>query len=369
MEFSDRKRLVPPNIEELKPYVPGKTIAEVQKDYKPERISKLASNENRLGHSAVVDKAVGEALKIVHDYPDALALNLRTALAEELNVGIENLVVASGSESVLAAICRTFFLNNENLITADATFIGMYVQAKVRGIKLKKIPLTSDYRFDLKGIVNAIDERTKVIYIANPNNPTGTFINSQEFEWLMEQVPSDILVIMDEAYYEFATEHPEYPDVLKYNHDNVIILRTFSKVYGLAGFRVGYGIGHEKLIHYLLKTKLPFEPGTVAQAAALAALGDKEFVKESYSIVKKGREELYDFFDQQKVKYIKSVANFVTMILPDEESAIWLTEEMLKKGVILRRLNAFGLPNCIRVTIGLPKEMEHFKSTYLELSK
>lgn len=367
MNLSKEKSLVPANIGELKPYVPGKTIAEVVEAYHPEQISKLASNENRLGYSPKVNKAVEAAVKVINDYPDPVSKELRKTIANRIKVELDNIIVGSGSESLLAILCRTFFHNKQNIITADVTFIGMFVQAKIRGVKLKKIPVTNEYRFDVKAIVNAIDENTKMIYIANPNNPTGTYINGREFEWMMKQVPEDIIVIMDEAYYEFANQVEDYPDVLGYDFKNVIVLRTFSKGYGLAGFRVGYGIGPKNLIEYMHKTKMAFEPGGLGQAAALAAYQDDEFLEKSIAMVKEGREDLYQFFEDNNIKFVRSVSNFVMMVLPTEEEAIYLTERMLEKGVILRRINAFGLPNCIRVTVGLKNQMEHFKNAFLQI--
>ncbi len=361
------KALVPENIKELKAYVPGKTIAEVEREYKPTRISKLASNENRLGRSLKVEKAVSNALKNVHDYPDPESRKLRAALAAHYQISQDRIVVGAGSESMLAGLCRSFFLNKENLITSDATFIGVYVQAKIRGIKVKRIPLTNDFRFDVKGMVNAIDDQTKMIYIANPNNPTGTYINREEYEWLIEAVPSDVLIVMDEAYYEYAHFVKDYPDVLKYNRDNVIVLRTFSKGYGLAGFRVGYAIASSEIAHYLKKTRLAFEPGSLGQAAALAAFEDDEFLSNSVEIVETGKTDLYDFFDGLNIKYAKSAANFVMIELRDEETAAFITQKMLENGVILRHIKGFGLPKCIRITVGLPEEMEHFKSTFRQI--
>ncbi len=361
------KSIVPANIEQLKPYVAGKTIAEVVEAYQPEQISKLASNENRLGHSSSVEKAIQEAVKVIHDYPDPLSKKLRKAISESIGLLPENIIVGSGSESLLGILCKTFFQNKQNIITADVTFIGMYVQAQIRGVKIKKIPLTKDYRFDIKAMVNAIDEHTRMLYIANPNNPTGTYITKEEFEWLISKVPEDVLIIMDEAYYEFAHQVNNYPDVLSYKQNNVITLRTFSKGYGLAGFRVGYAIAKKSLIDYMLKTKLAFEPGGLGQAAALAAFQDREFLEQSREVVETGKQELYSFFDEQKVKYIPSISNFVMMIFDSEEEAIFFTQKMLEEGVILRRINAFGLPNCIRVTIGLKKEMEHFRRSFLKV--
>lgn len=364
MSDKNLQPLVPKNIEQLNRYIAGKTIAEVQEAYNPDKIAKLASNENRLGCSPKVKSAILDAYQEIQDYPDPIARKLRAAIAEQNNVKDENVILTSGSESLISMLCRTFFLNKQNAITAEATFVGFFVQAGVRGIHLKKIPMTKDYRYDVKAIVNAIDDQTKMIYIANPNNPTGTYINKDEYEWLMEQVPNHILVIADEAYYEFAQDVEDYPKALEYGHDNVIVMRTFSKAYGLAGFRVGYGIANEEIISNLLKTKLTFEPTTLGQAAALAAFGDNEFLQKSIDVVNKGKERLYRFFDEHNVEYKKSISNSVMMIHASEQDAIDFTQKMLELGVILRRINAFGLPKCVRITIGIEEEMNHFEESF-----
>ncbi len=364
--MSDKKvqALVPENIEQLNRYVAGKTIAEVQEVYQPKKIAKLASNENRLGFSPKVKPAIEEALREIQDYPDPVARKLKAAIAQKNNVEEDQVIVTAGSESLISMICRTFFLNKQNAITADATFVGFFVQAGVRGVHLKKIPVTKDYRFDVKAIVNAIDEKTKVIYLANPNNPTGTYINKEEFEWLMEKVPDHVLVLADEAYYEFAKDVEDYPRALDYDYENVIVLRTFSKAYGLAGFRVGYGIARPEIIDNLMKTKLTFEPTTLAQAAALAAYKDEEFLQKGIDLVSESKERLYRFFDKHDVNYAKSISNSVMMILPDAEQAETFTQKMLELGVILRRINAFGLPNCVRITVGTEEEMLHFEESF-----
>ncbi len=358
------KPLVPSNIEGLKPYVAGKTIAEVVEAYKPDKIAKLASNENRLGFSPKVHEAVAEALKTIQDYPDPLARKLKVAIAERNIIRPEQILVASGSESIISILCRTFFLNRENAITANATFVGFFVQAGVRGIKLKRIPVTPDYRYDVKAIAAACDTNTKMVYIANPNNPTGTYINKEEFEWLMATLPDDVLVVLDEAYHEYARNVGDCPHALDYTYPNLISLRTFSKAYGLAGLRVGYAIASEEIIRNMMKTKLTFEPGALAQAAALAAYQDEDFLEKGLQVVEEGKKRLYKFFDKHGVTYVKSISNSVMMVLETEEAAVQFTQKMLEKGVILRRLNAFGLPACVRITIGVRDEMEHFEQTF-----
>lgn len=357
--------LVPRHILELTPYVAGKTIDEVVAAYHPKRVSKLASNENRLGCSPSALAAAQASMSAIMNYPDPVARALRTRLAERFDVKPENVIAGSGSEGIMSLITRTFFLDHEEAITASATFIGFIVLANSRGIRLRQVPLTSDYKFDLDAIAGEIREDTKLIYLANPNNPTGTYFTIGEFERFMAKVPEHVLVILDEAYFEFARDQPDFPDSMRYRLDNVITLRTFSKAYGLAGFRIGYGFAHESLISNLMKVKLPFEPSTPAQAAGLAALDDEWFLRQTQELVVAGRERLYGFFDSIRIPYVRSFANSVMMVMPTEKEAIDLTQFLLEDGVIVRRLPAFGLPNCVRVTVGIPEEMDHFEERTL----
>ena len=359
--------LVPDNIRSLQPYKAGKTIAEVEKKYQPRQVSKLASNENRLGCSNKVARAIQQALSDIQDYPDPLASNLREKIADLHDVSESEVLLAAGSESIIALLCRTFFNDDEHAITASATFVGFFVQSGVRGIKLKKVPLTEDYRFDVDAILDAVDDKTKLIYIANPNNPTGTYITKEEYKKLLTGVPDNVLLVMDEAYHEYATSVEDYPNSLITRKKNVITLRTFSKAYGLAGMRVGYAVAREELIEQMIKTKLTFEPTTPGQAAAFAALDDASFVARSVEMVVNERKRLYDFFDGQHVNYVRSIANSVMMILENEDEAKSFTKDMMKQGVILCRANAFGLPHCIRITIGTGEEMNHFKESYLNV--
>lgn len=359
--------LVPENIRSLQPYEAGKTIKEVQKRHQPKRISKLASNENRLGYSKKVIEAIRRESIDIQNYPDPLAGDLRKKIADLKNVSESEVLLAAGSESIIALLCRTFFKDDEHAITADATFVGFFVQSGVRGIELKKIQLTHDYRFDVEGILNAVDDKTKMIYIANPNNPTGTYITKKEYKKLREEMPDHVLLVMDEAYHEYAESVEDYPNSLYSRQENIITLRTFSKAYGLAGMRVGYAVADKRLIEQMIKTKLTFEPTRLGQVAAFSALDDQAFVEESVKMVVEERKKLYDFFDEFDVTYVPSIANSVMMILEDENEAKSFTESMMKQGVILRRANGFGLPNCIRITIGTGQEMNHFKESYLNV--
>ncbi|MDZ7771484.1 MAG: aminotransferase class I/II-fold pyridoxal phosphate-dependent enzyme [Balneolaceae bacterium] len=210
---------------------------------------------------------------------------------------------------------------------------------------------------------------TKMIYIANPNNPTGTYVSRAEFQAFMERVPEDVLVVMDEAYFEFAREVEDYPHALDAAHPNVLVLRTFSKAYGLAGFRVGYAMGPDRIVSQMMKTKLTFEPTAPAQAAARAALGDEEFLARSVEMARESRERLYAFFEEEGVRYLPSISNSVQILLDDARQAEALTQAMLEEGVILRRTGAFGLPEGIRITVGTPEEMDHLEKSFRKVSQ
>lgn len=365
----DLNKILPENIASLKGYVAGKTISEVKEEYQPAQISKLASNENRLGCSKRVKDAILQSLDVVHDYPDPISSKLRKKVADFNGVSESEVLLTSGSESLISILCRTFFKNNEHAITANATFVGFFVQAGVRGISVVKVPITDQYGFDVGAILATINEKTKMIYIANPNNPTGTYLTKDEYQKLLEGIPENVLLVLDEAYYEFAESIPDFPKAIDYRKENTIILRTFSKAYGLAGFRIGYGIASEPLIQQMIKTKLTFEPTTLAQAAAFVALEDQEFIRHTVQSVNHQKDEIYSFFDLHSVKYVKSASNSVLMISDSEADAIHFTEVMLRHGVILRRVQAFGLPNCIRITIGTESEMDHFKNSFLEINE
>jgi histidinol-phosphate aminotransferase len=213
-----------------------------------------------------------------------------------------------------------------------------------------------DWHYDLDALALAINSRTKIVYLANPNNPTGTIFTRLEFDRFYAHVPERVLIILDEAYFEYAKDNPRYPDSMHYRYDNVITLRTFSKIYGLAGVRIGYGFAHEELISNLLKVKLPFEPSTLAQQAGIGALSDKEFLHRSLALNARGIRYLTEAFMGMGFEIPPSDANFVMVPLPSVEEAARVTEQLLRQGVIVRRLGAFGLPHIIRVSTGTDEE-------------
>jgi histidinol-phosphate aminotransferase len=342
--------LVPPNVQSLIPYQPGRSADEIRREYGISRVIKLASNENPMGPSPKAIARLQSVLDEVHLYPDG-GQKLRHSLAERYRVKMGNVVVGSGSEAIMANVIRTFLCNDEEVLTAQGTFIGFYVLARSRGVNLVTVPL-KDYRFDLQAIAKAITERTKLIYLANPNNPTGTMFTRDEFEVFMKHVPEHTLVIMDEAYFEYACDHPDYPDSMQYRLDNVITLRTFSKAYGLAGLRIGYGFAHEDLCDNVRKVKLPFEPSVVAEAAGLGALDDREFLARTREVNLIGKEFLSNALRDLGLTIVPTVANFFLVVMRGEADALQLYNDLLRRGVIIRPLGAFGLPNCLRITIG-----------------
>lgn len=350
--------LVPEHIEQLQAYQPGRSIEAVQEEFHLERIVKLGSNENPLGPSPKAVRAIGEALGQISLYPDVRANRLKEALAARFNVRHENCIAGNGSEGIMAAIVGTFLHDKGEVLTASCTFSGFFVLTRSRGVKLRTVPL-KNHRFNLEAMADAITPRTKIVFLCNPNNPTGTIFTRKEFESFMTRVPEGTLVILDEAYAEFALDDPEFPDSMHYRLDNCITLRTFSKLYGLAGIRIGYGFAHENLIKYIEKIKLPFEPNILAQAAALAALGDHEFVAETLALVRKGRKFLTGSLQGMGLTVIPSHANFVTAVLKDEAEVTRIFEALLKQGIIVRPLKNFGLKEGLRITVG--KDDENFR--------
>jgi len=342
--------LVPPYIETLRPYEPGRSIEEVKRLYGLDRVAKLASNENPLGPSPLALEAIHAHAPEVHCYPNG-GLDLRERLAAEFDLKVANVIAGSGSDGIMSNIIRAFLCDEDEVLTTEAAFIGFQVLARSRGVKYRTVPYR-DWHYDLEALAASINEKTKIVYLANPNNPTGTIFTRHEFDAFYKHVPERVLIILDEAYFEYAQDNPRYPDSMHYRYDNVITLRTFSKVYGLAGVRIGYGFAHEELIANLLKVKLPFEPSSLAQAAGIAALDDREFVHRSLELNARGRRLIAESLRKMGFEVTPSEANFVMVPLDSAGTAAWLTEELLSRGVIVRPLAAFGLPQCLRISTG-----------------
>jgi len=348
--------LVPPQIANLQAYQTARTPDEIQTLYGLPKVIKLASNENPLGPSPRALQAVAASLNTLNLYPTG-GLKLRQILARQFGVKLENVIAGSGSEGIMSTIFRTFLEDNDEVLTADATFIGFRVLAQSRGVTCRTVPLR-DWKFDLQKLAAAVNHRTKIIYLANPNNPTGAIFTRQEFDDFYRHIPERVLIILDEAYFEYAQDNPRYPDSMHYRYDNVITLRTFSKAYGLAGVRIGYGFAHENLIANLLKVKLPFEPSSLAEAAGIAALSDREFLHRTLETNARGIRFVTREFREMGVQFVPSEANFILTLWPSAEAANVFVESLLESGVIVRPMAAFGVPNGVRISIGSDEENE-----------
>ncbi len=349
-------KLVPEYISKLVPYSAGKPIEELAREKGLTRISKLASNENPLGPSPIALSHIEQGLKNLHRYPDMFAFELKSILAQMYNLKNSNIVLGSGSEGIMASLAKAFLWPGEEILSSENTFIGFYIIARATGAKLNLVPM-KNYKFDVKGLAERINPKTRIIYLANPNNPTGSFITKEEFDYLMSYVPDHVLVILDEAYFEFAKAQKDFPDSMNYRYDNVITLRTFSKAYGLAGIRLGYGFAHDSLISEISKVKLPFEPSSLAQLAGIGALKDTNHLNATLLNNQKQYDRAFAYLETNKLNPIPSVTNFITFQPKDPQE---LFENLLNEGVIIRPLKSNGMPNHLRVSMGSQEEMDHF---------
>lgn len=337
------EEFIRPSIKELKEYVPGKTPKEPG-------VAKLSSNENPFGPSPKALEAIAKETKNLQIYPDQKSILLREALAKKLNVDESCLIVGNGSDEIMQLAAATFLKAGEEVVLPNNTFSLYEFVTRIFDGKLVFVDL-KNYSQDLEATAKAVTPKTKMIFLCNPHNPSGTMISAKELEAFLKKIPENILVIMDEAYMEFV-ESKEFPDSLKYvrENKNVLILRTFSKFYGLAGLRAGYGIAKKELVSYMFRVKPPFNVNRLAQAGAKAALGDSSFQEKTYQNNQEGKKYLYAELGKLGLEYKKTESNFIFINL--KRSADQLFMQMMKLGVIIRPLTSFGLPEAIRVSIG-----------------
>ncbi|MDD4894066.1 MAG: histidinol-phosphate transaminase, partial [Candidatus Omnitrophica bacterium] len=304
------EELVRKNILNITPYVGGKPIEEIRRQLGLKEIIKLASNENPLGVSPKAIEAIKKSLPKVNRYPDGNSYYLKKKLSRFLNVKPANLVLGNGSDELIDIIIKTFVEDDENIITADTTFLEYEIVSKVNNRRIVSVPLRY-FKYDLEAIKKKIDKKTKLIFISNPNNPTGTYVTKYEFEDFIKDLPVNILVVLDEAYDTFI-DVSDAPCGLNYvRNKNVIVMKTFSKAYGLAGLRVGYIVANEELVPYMEKARQPFNINSLAQAAAAAALDDKKFLAKTRKAILEGKEYLYDALAESGIAYVPSAANFI----------------------------------------------------------
>jgi len=350
------KELVRKNILNVTAYVAGKPIEETKRELGLKEVIKLASNENPLGASPLAIAAMRKKLLQVNRYPDSQSFCLKRKLSKCFNLKPSNVVLGNGSDELIDVIIKTFVEEDENIITAGVTFLEYEIIAQVLGRQVKKAPLKY-FKYDLEAIKKLIDKKTKLIFIANPNNPTGTYVTKFEVEDFLKELPPDVILVLDEAYDAFI-DVDDFPNSLSYLEQNVIILRTFSKAYGLAGLRIGFALLNEECATYMERVRQPFNINLLAQAAALAALDDKKFLSKTRKAVLDGKNYLYDVLKKSGITYVTSAANFI--LVDCGKDGVSVFKEMLKYGVIVRDMQQYGLKNFIRVTIGTKKENERF---------
>lgn len=342
----------------IQPYSPGKPIWEVQKELGLERVIKLASNENPLGPSPKAVAAIQASLSELNRYPDADTTALKEAICSVYGVTPQQVIATNGADELITLVSEAFLEQGDEVIVPSPSFSEYDFGAHIMGASVVPVPFAENFQFDVEAIIAAVTENTKLIYICTPNNPTGTIISKTDIETLLNAV-SDVLVVIDGAYSHFA-DAPEYTTGIEFVNAEypVLVLQTFSKIYGIAGIRVGFGIAPEAVIQSILKVKEPFNVNALAQAAAVAAISDDEHVRASQEANKAGREQLYAAFEDLGLKYIESMANFVLVHVGPEGEEIY--KALMAKGVIVRYGKTWGLPEYIRVTVGTPEENAFF---------
>ena len=338
---------------DLVAYEPGKPIEETARELglDPAAIVKVASNENPLGPSPKAKIAMRDALEESNIYPDGGAYRLRTAIAEKFEVGIENVVIGNGSNEIIELLCHTFLNKDAELIASDHAFVVYKLMATLFGAKYIEIP-DPGFVHDLDAMADAITENTRLVFIANPNNPTGTVVGQEAIDRFMARVPDHVVVAFDEAYFEFLDEPF---DTLKYVRENrnVCVLRTCSKIHGLAALRVGYGLAGKNVAALLQKARQPFNVNAIAQAGALAALSDDEHVNNTKAINRLGLDFYEAEFAKRGLEFVPSVANFILVKVGEGDRVF---KEMLKLGVIIRAMSGYKLPEWVRISIGTPDQ-------------
>jgi histidinol-phosphate aminotransferase len=345
----------------MEPYSPGKPISEVQRELGLGRVVKLASNENPLGPSPAAIAAVRAAAEEMHLYPDASAYALRKAISERFNMPMETIFVGNGSDELIHMLGLLFLDSpNDEMIVGDPSFVRYDAAAQLAPAKLIKVPLDANYRHDLPAMARAASEHTKLIFIANPNNPTGTIVRRGDLDRFLADLPSQATVVLDEAYFEFASEDPEYPVSIDYVRAGkpVIGLRTFSKTYGLAGIRIGYGFASAEIFDAFNRAREPFNANALAQAAAIAALGDVDHITATVENNRRGMARMVDALTRLGPTPCESHGNFVFVDLHRPAQPVF--RALLERGVIVRSGEVFGTPTCIRVSVGTDDEVEAF---------
>jgi histidinol-phosphate aminotransferase len=359
---------VPEYIESLKPYVPGKPIEETEREYNVTNVIKLASNENPLGPSPLAIEAMEAAARKVHLYPDGASFYLVRRLAKHLNVEPNEVFVGAGSNEIIELVIRTFTTPDDEALLSAGSFMMYKVALQSHGRAFREVPMQAGYRYDLKAMAAALTPKTRLVFLANPDNPTGTAFSKAELDAFLSKVSPETFVVLDEAYFEYVG-WDEYPNGLDYYRrlPNVLVLRTYSKIYGLAGVRLGYGIMNSKLCGYLNRTRMPFNLSSIAQAAGVAALDDVEHLRTTRDTTHRGLRYLEKELRGLGLEVPTSYANFVFVQLGREAGPVY--EALLRKGVITRPVPGSGWPNALRISAGLQSQNERLVKALAEVLK
>ena len=352
------KKLARAEVFNFEPYVPGKPIDELKREFGITEIYKLASNENSIGPSKKMVAKITDILTNVHRYPDSLCFDLRALLTERLGVKSANLLFGNGSDEIIELLGKTFLNKEDNVITSAHSFVRYAMAADLMGSTVKTSKMTDDLVVDLSEMLKLVDQNTKLIFIGNPNNPTGTYVKKVDFEKFMQEVPENVLVVMDEAYYEYAQIVNDYPETIKMNYRNLIILRTFSKLFGLAGLRLGYMIADPEIVAVVDRVRPPFNVNLIAQIAAIESLKDEEHSQATLKMNQEGIKYLYEQFNEMGIKYIPTITNFI--LFKTKIKGKELFRKLLEKGVIIRAVDEYDLKDYARVTIGNLEENKKF---------
>lgn len=349
------KTVFNPAIKSVTPYVAGKPIEELAREsgLSASQIIKLASNENPLGPSPKAVEAIKAQISGINRYPDSNYYELRKKLASKLGLGMDSIVLGNGSDELIDCVIKSFSTPGAEVLSAQSTFLEYEIISKVNNRRFRAIALRR-LRYDLKAISMALTKKTKLVFIANPNNPTGTYVTDKEVEKFLKSLPDGVIAVFDEAYNEFV-DTGSFPDTLKYlKKYNIIILRTFSKIYGLAGLRIGFAITRGEFARVMNIARQPFNVNSLAAAAAFAAIDDTEFVKKTQNLIWREKDFLYRNFIEMGIKFIPSATNFI--LIEIEGCCEEFFVKMLKAGIIVRGMSGYGLKDYIRLTIGTHRE-------------
>lgn len=361
----DVDKIIRPGIKDLHPYIPGKPVEDLERELGISNAAKLASNENPLGPSQLAIEAIAKYRDAIHIYPDGDCYNLKQALAKRLNVNAKQITIGNGSNEIIELVSRLFIGPGIDVVVSQYSFAIYALVAQALNANCIQVP-AKQWGHDLDAMLAAINENTKMVFIANPNNPTGTYVSASALKNFLSNIPNQVIVVLDEAYFEYV-EHEDYPDGISLlsEYDNLVVMRTFSKIYGLAGLRIGYGVSSVKIADYLNRIRQPFNVNQLAQQSALAALTDEQHVQHSISVNKAGMQQLETGLQRLGLDTIPSVGNFISFAVDGDAQTVY--EALLRKAVIVRPMASYKMPQHLRVTIGTVDQNQQFLQALSEV--